>query len=102
MKIILFKKENNFKKKNFGFNTNFYWYTILIGAFALILLSSFFGYYLFMQISKESIVPITNDGEQVPTVSKVRLEKVLNYFSDREQKSSQISNSPAPVVDPSL
>jgi hypothetical protein len=102
MKIKFFKKENNFKKKNFVFNTNLYWGIALFGAFAIILYSFFFGYNLFKEINQEPVLPDTNQAGQVPVVKIDRLKTVLNYFSLREQKSIQILNSPAPVVDPSL
>ena len=55
-----------------------------------------------MQINQESILPIINGNEQVPTINENRVGKVLDYFSERENKSSGILNSPVPVVDPSL
>jgi len=102
MKIKLFKKENNFKKKNFQLNPNLYWKIAVGGAFVVILLSFFFGYRLFMRINQESVLPVANEGGQIPMVNKDRIEKVLNYFSEKEKKSIKILNSPAPFVDPSL
>ena len=102
MKIKFFKKENNFKKKDFTLNPNFYWKIAVMFIFFSTVLSFFFGYRLFIKINQESILPITNNDEQLPIVNEDRIEKVLNYFSEREIKSNQILNSPAPVVDPSL
>jgi hypothetical protein len=101
MKIKFFKKENNFKKKDFTFNPNLYWKLAVGGALVIVLLSSFFGYRLFTQINQEPVLSATNVGGQIPMVKKDRIEKVLNYFSAREQKSTEILNSPSPVVDPS-
>jgi len=102
MKIEFFKKQNNFKKKDFALNPNLYWMSAVFGTFILILAAAFFGYYLFAQINQEFVLPATNDSGQVPTVDKNRVEKVLNYFSNREEKSKEIIANPAPVVDPSL
>ncbi len=102
MKIKLFKKENNFKKKDFILNFNFYWKIAVFGAFVLILLSFFFGYRLFNQINEESILSSINLDEQIPTVNQDRILKALNYFSEREQKSVEILNSSISIVDPSL
>ena len=102
MKIDFFKKENNLKKKNFTFNPAFYWELAVFIVFVIIILSFFFGYYLFVQINQNPVLPATLGGEQTVTVSSDRLEEVLNYFSAREEKSNQIINSPSPVVDPSL
>jgi hypothetical protein len=100
MKIKLFKKENNFKKKDFQLNPNLYWKLFLLFVFVIILLSIFFGYSLFMTINEDSVLP--GSGGQVLMINKDRIGKVLNYFSEREQKSIQIINSPSPVVDPTL
>jgi hypothetical protein len=102
MKIKFFKKENNFKKKNFAFSPSFCWKFAIGGAFIMILLSSFFGYRLFTQTNQEPVLSVMNESGQVPTVKKNRIEKILNYFLEREQKSAKILNSRAPVIDPSL
>lgn len=102
MKINLFKKENSFKRKNFQFNPNFYWKIVVGFALLMIIFSFFFGSNLFNQINQEPILAATNNSGQVPMVDQNRIEKVLNYFSEREKKSTEILNSPAPVVDPSL
>jgi arginine decarboxylase-like protein len=102
MKINLFKKEHNFKKKDFQFNTNLYWKLFLLGAFIIILYAFFFGYQLFTETNQEITLSTNGSTEQIETVNKDRVLKVLNYFSEREKKSAEILNSPAPVVDPSL
>jgi len=102
MKINFLKKKNNFKKKDFVFNPNLYWKITIFGIFILMILSFFFGYYLFKQTNQEIVLQLTDNGEQIPTIDKDRIAKVLNYFSERDTKSNQIINSPSPVVDPSL
>ncbi|MFA6077083.1 MAG: hypothetical protein WC735_03345 [Candidatus Paceibacterota bacterium] len=104
MKIKFLKKEKSFKKKkeNLLLNINFYWQLAVLFIFVVILLSSFFGYYLFTQTNKELVLSTVDVIPEVETVKKERIEKVLEYFSRREQKSDKILNSPAPVIDPSL
>ena len=102
MKIEFFKKHNSFKKKDLAPNPNLYWKIAVFCTFFFIIISAFFGYYLFTQINQEFVLPITNSSGQVPTVNKNRVENALNYFSEREEKSKQIIANPAPVVDPSL
>lgn len=102
MKIEFFKKEYNFKKKNFDINPIFYWKIVVLSMVILVIFSFVFGYCFFVQINQVFVLPDINTGGQVGTVNKDRIEKVLNYFSDREQTSNEILNSPTPVVDPSL
>lgn len=102
MQIKFFKKEKNFKKESLGFNINFYWKSTVCFVFLVIFLSFFFGYYLFMKINKGPISKVSDDSSQIEIVKKERLENTLEYFSLRKQKSNQILNFPAPVVDPSL
>jgi len=101
---IFLKKEKTWtkEKENFWLNINFYWKFTVCFLFAVILFSSFFGYYLFMQINKEPVLSLSGTSPKVETVKKERMEKVLEYFSIRKQKSNQILNYPAPVSDPSL
>jgi type II secretory pathway component PulC len=102
MKINIFKKKNNFKKKNDTPNPNMYWELAIFSTFIVIIAASIFGYNTFSQTNKESDLPAVKDSGQVPTVNKGRIQNVLNYFSEREQNSTQILNSPVSVVDPSL
>ncbi|TSC77942.1 MAG: hypothetical protein G01um101424_76 [Parcubacteria group bacterium Gr01-1014_24] len=99
--IKFFKKEKNFKKESSLLNLNFYWELAVYFVFVTTLLSFFFGYYLFMRINKEPVLSAGGISGQVETVKKERIEKVLEYFSLRKEKSNQIINS-GPVVDPSL
>ena len=102
MQIKLFKKRNNFKKKDFILNSNLYWRIAISVAFGLILFSFFFGFRLFLQIDQEFVPMETEGGGSTSLVNKNRILKILNYFSEREKKSAEILNSPVPIVDPSL
>jgi hypothetical protein len=102
MKIKIFKNKKSFKKGGLHTNPDIFW-DILQGLSLLLIISSFvFGFYLFTQTNQESILPVTNTDEQVPTVNINNIKEVLKYFSLREEKSNQILNSPSGVIDPSL
>ncbi len=102
--IKFFKKEKNWEKGKGGswLNINFYWELAVCLVLLVVLFSFLFGYRFFMRINEEFVLEVNSDNSQVETVKKERIEKVLEYFSLRKQKSSQILNSPAPIVDPSL
>ena len=102
MKINIFKKRNNFKKKSSNPSASFYWKIALFFMFLVILAFFIFGFYVFNQTNNESALPAVKDNGQVPVVNKSRIINVLDFFFEREQKSNQILISPAPVVDPSL
>jgi hypothetical protein len=102
MKINFFKKENKFKKENFRLNFNFYWELAIFITFILMLVSLSFGYYVFKQINQEPDLQTLQGSEQYPKINKDRIDKVLLYFSEKENKSNTILNSGVPVVDPSL
>ena len=102
MQISFFKNKNNFKKGNLKIRPDFYWHIILSFGILLILLSAVFGFYLFEQTERESNLSINSSNELIPTVKKERIDKVLEFFTLREQKSKEIINSPSSVVDPSL
>ena len=102
MKINFFKKENNFKKKDFNLNPNFYWKIAVIFVFFSIVFSCIFGYQLFNKIEGESDISTTSINEQIPMIKQDRIKNVLLFFTEKEQKSADILKAPSPVVDPSL
>jgi hypothetical protein len=102
MKTNFFKKENNFKKKEFSFHPNFFWRITLVGTLITILLVFIFSYLLFMKVNQEPILLSTNQSGQLEKINQDRIKKVLNYFSIREEKSNQTLNAPSSFVDPSL
>lgn len=102
MKIEIFKKHNNFNKKSPNLDPVFYWKFVATIIFILIIIFFFFGYFTFTKVNQEQDLSTMGGGEKVPSVNKDRIGKILNYFSEREQKSKEILNSGASVVDPSL
>ena len=101
MQIKFFKKEKKFKKGGSSLNLNLYWKLAIYFMFVTALLAFFFGLYLFMKINNEPVISSGATGEQIETVKRERIEKVLEYFSERKKKSIEILNFPSPVVDPS-
>jgi len=101
IKINILKKQRDFKKKEFDLNPLLYWRIALAAAFIIIIFTFFESYRLFMKINREPSVAAGEQSAQVPSLSRERIDKVLQYFSERERKSQAILNSPVPIVDPS-
>jgi hypothetical protein len=101
MEIKFLKKKRKFRKGGMGISPDLYWSYILYITFAGIVLSCAFGLYLFMRISNES-TPLVISANGDSLIKKERIDKVLEYFGEREKKSAEILNSPSPIVDPSL
>ncbi|MDO8659127.1 MAG: hypothetical protein Q7K54_00840 [Candidatus Parcubacteria bacterium] len=102
MKINFWKKEKSLQKKSFIYYIKLYWDIAVLVVLISSVASFSFGYYLFNQINKEMVVSMNDVAWQDNLVTKDRISKTLEYFSLREQKSSQIIYSASPVVDPSL
>lgn len=102
MKIGFSKKEKNFKKSRSRLSPNIFWKISIFVVFIVVILSSFFGYYLFMKTTEEFVLEEVGVSGPADTIKKERIQKSLDYFSLREKKSNEILNFPAPVSDPSL
>lgn len=102
MEIKILKIKKNFKKGGIHTNPSIYWNIIQGVAFFLVVGSFIFSFYLFRKMNKEFISLIENADKQAETISKERIDRVLEYFSSRKNKSDSILNSPSPVIDPSL
>lgn len=102
MEIKVFKIKKSFRKGGLHTNPDVYW-NILQGVALVIVLGSFiFGFLFSKKVNKELVLSTENTDQQAETISKERIDQVLEYFSLREQKSNQIFNSPSPIIDPSL
>lgn len=102
MQLNFFKNKKIFKKGGIHINPNVYWAASLLIAAVLIAAGVFFGFNLFRKINQELITASDSDSIKIQTTDGERIKKVIEYFSEKEQKSLQILNSRAPVVDPSL
>lgn len=102
MKIELFKIKKSFKKESFSVNPNTYFRFVVLIAFAVILVGFGFGFYAFKELGGESVEKKDKSGGITELTKKEKIDKVLEYFTERDRKSIEIINSPAPIVDPSL
>ena len=96
----IFKIKKSFKKGGIHINPSIYWGISLCIALVIVTAAIILGFFLFRKISK-GLTP-TENSEQIHTISKERIDKVLEYFKKRKLRSAEILNSPSPVVDPSL
>jgi hypothetical protein len=101
MEIKFLKKKRDFTKEEINIKPNIYWRYILYITLILAIFSCIFGLYLFMEVNKKLDLPVVNTEEQ-GVVKKERINKALEYFKERENKSIEILNSPSPIIDPSL
>jgi len=101
MKIKFFKIKKSFKKGGLHTNPDVFWNLLQGVALAVVFGSVFFGFLLFQKINKEFAPLDTIDNSSVTAVSKERVDKILEYFSGKANKSNEILNSPSPIVDPS-
>jgi len=102
LKEIL-KKKKIYKKENFTINVGLFWNIILAVAFVLVVSSFVFGFFLFKKVDESSSDSTSNKKDNsIEMVTKERINRDLQYFVDREKRSTNILNSLSPVVDPSL
>lgn len=102
MKLEIPKFKKSFKKESFSVNPNTYFRYVIIISFAVILVGFGFGFYSFKEFGSDSSSTTNNYEKTIELSKKEKIKKVLEYFSERENKSIEIVNSPAPVTDPSL
>ncbi|HNW71436.1 MAG TPA: hypothetical protein PKZ36_00970 [Candidatus Paceibacterota bacterium] len=102
MKIKFPKFKKNYENQNFKISPDIYWNILIVLFFIIIIAVFIFSFNLYKQTSVESEVTYQNISGKIEKEKKEKINRVLEYFSEREQKSNEILNSPAPVVDPSL
>lgn len=101
LKLKLAASKKRFKKEGKNIDPNIYWKSVVFMGFVLSVSFFLFGLYFSDKIKKESsIIPDTSMSTKIS--DKERLQKVLEYFAEKEIKSQQILLSPAPVIDPSI
>jgi hypothetical protein len=102
MQIKLPKAEKHFKKGGINTSPDFFWDILLSLSAAIILTAFLFGFLLFRQINKGSILPGNIAGESDKNLDKEKIKKTLQYFSNKESISNNIRQSPSPIADPSV
>lgn len=101
MKIKFLQKKKKFKKGGSGIKPDFYWRFLIYISFILISASCIFAVFLFKKVNMNSVLNDLNLKEQ-ETIKKERIDKVLEYFEERRNKSIEILNFPLFITDPSL
>ncbi len=101
LNLNFLKKKKSFKKGGLHISPDVYWSIIQLSSLVLILGAFAFSFYLFKQINDGLASSALNTTNPTNSISKDRLEKVLQYFDDKNTISIQTINSPSLVVDPS-
>ncbi len=101
MEIKIFKRKKVFKKGGLHVNPDIYWEALLGIALLIVITSFIFGFLFFGKVNEEFILSGENLESQTKTISKKRIDKALQYFKERKERSDEILNSASPVVDPS-
>ena len=102
MKIQFFKTEKHFKKSDSQINPDIYWRVVLYVVGLLIIFFFIFGFFLFTGLNKTEDVSFSPENSSAQTVKKSRIDKVLKFFSERQDNFENIKNSIPAIVDPSL
>jgi hypothetical protein len=103
IKLDFLKKKKNFKKKdNPAIDPNLYWRIMLFLGLFIILVSLGLGYYLVKEVNKEPDLPILNGSTNNKITKKERIEAMLEYFRQKEEKSIETINTNNLIIDPSL
>ncbi len=97
LKFLKFKKK--YKKRGARIRPHLYWRYVLIVSFIIVLASFIFGWYLFVDVDKSSSLPSVVI-ENFEKAEKERIENILKYFEEKQEKSTDILNSSSPIVDP--
>ena len=102
MDLKFLKFEKKFKKKEHQPDPDFYW-RIIFGVTAVLVLSGVvFAGYLMKQINQQDFSLSLEYGGEARKISNDRIDKVLQYFTNRENKSKDILVLPSPKRDPSI
>ena len=102
MKIKFLQIKKSFKKGGHNANPDFFWQLLLVIACVLVVVSFCFAFILFKQINSDTTGAGATTDQKHKSISKERIDAILQIFSDKEKKSIDILTSPSPVVDPSL
>ena len=99
---IDFKLKKNFTKESFTVNPHIYFRFVIFIAIGITLVGFGLGFSVFKKFDKVSSEQANETTEKAELNRKERIENILQYFVEREKKSIEIINSPAPIVDPSI
>ncbi len=102
LKFLKFKEKKVFKKGSDEINPNPFWNVVLMFTAIMIVFAFSFTFLVFQKVNKEVDASSSGVGSEAAVLPKERLDKILQYFQEKEEKSKEIFNAPAPVIDPSL
>lgn len=105
MDISFLKKikiERKIKKENSDVQTDLYWKFIVIFSFVCVCVAFGFGIYFFQNLNNTTQNANEKNVQNNDLINKNKLDSVIKYFTEKEQKSKDIIVKPAPVIDPSL
>lgn len=102
MNINFLKSKKSYKKQDYQIDPEMYWKVILYIALIIVTVFVVYDFSVFTEVNNDPAVSSVNINDQIEKNRKKRIESFLEYFSQREKKSDDISNSPSPVVDPSI
>jgi len=102
MKLDFLKIKKSFKKRSSQPNSDLYWRMILGIAISVVIAGFTFAIYQFVELNKNFSNPTSDETTLEGTLKRERVEKVMEYFSKRAEKSENIKNSASPIIDPSL
>jgi hypothetical protein len=100
MEILKFKKD--FTKKDYQINPDIYWKILLSMSFVIMVTSFFYGSFVFSEMNKDTAIIGVNTNDKTIEERKIRIDKILGYFTEKEKKSESILESTSTIVDPSL
>ena len=100
---FLKKNKNNsvFVNKYEEVNTNKYWNILIIVFFVIIIFGAIFGFIFFRKANSNLSVELNNTPRGNSFDKKEQIEKVLNYFEDKE-KELENNLKYNQLIDPSL
>lgn len=102
MDLKFLKFEKKFKKKEHQPDPDFYW-RVIFGVTTVLFLSGIvFGGFLLKKVNQQDFSLSLEYSGEGKKISENRIDKVLQYFTDRENKSKDILVLPAPRRDPSI
>ena len=102
MDIKFLKIKKTFRKGGLHINPDVFWNILQGTAFVLVISSFIFGFYLFYKIEKGFVLPTQSTDNKTQSIDMERINKILELFSQKKEKSTKITNSPSPIVDPSI
>lgn len=96
------KSTPKIKKEKFDVRAGAYWKFVIFFFFILILGAFGFGYYVFESVNETDENIKTNTNLSNESIQEERLNDVLKYFLQKEEKFNTVIVKPAPIIDPSL